>query len=93
MSNDEKVVLLIISLYKELIDTKAKTMLALHKLEPTLPEQVEFSREYRTVIKSEMEKAASTLKELGFPGDTVDSQLTTMFGDIMNPTLNRLDPA
>jgi hypothetical protein len=85
MSNDEKVLLLILSLYKEIIDTKAKTMLALHKLEPTLPEQVEFSREYRTAIKEEMEKAALTLKELGFPEDVVDSRLTTLFGDIMNP--------
>jgi hypothetical protein len=85
MSNDERVLALFISLYRELIDTKAKTMLALQKLEASFPEQIEFSHEYRTTIKSEMEKAASTLKELGFPEDTVDSRLTTLFGDIMNP--------
>jgi membrane-bound lytic murein transglycosylase len=84
MSNDEKVLALFISLYKEVVDAKAKAMLALQKLEPSFTEQIEFSHEYRTTIKNEMQKAALMLKELGFSQDTVDSQLTTLFGDIMN---------
>lgn len=85
MTNDEKVLSLLISLYKEVIDAKAKAMLALQKLDPSFPEQLEFSHEYRTAVSNEMQKAATTLKELGFVESKVDAHLTTLFGDIMKP--------
>lgn len=84
MTNEEKVLSLLISLYKELIDTKAKTA-ASHGLEPILSGQIEFSHEYRTTVRTELEKAASTLKELGFAENDVDVRLTTLFGDIIHP--------
>lgn len=87
MTNEDKVLSLLVSLYKEIIDAKAQKA-ASHGLEPILAGQIEFSHEYRTTVRSELEKVASTLKELGFPENEVDTRLTTLFGDIMHPRIH-----
>jgi hypothetical protein len=84
MTNDERVLSLLISLYKEVIDTKAKLAVS-HGLEPILAEQVEFSHQYRASVKAEVERAADSLKALGFPANEVDARLTTLFTDIIHP--------
>jgi Holliday junction resolvasome RuvABC DNA-binding subunit len=86
MRNQDEVLSLLVSLYKELIDLKAKAAATKQNTESTRPEHVLFSQNYRATVRQEVEQAAHTLKALGFSPDKVDIQLTHAFADITQLT-------
>jgi Holliday junction resolvasome RuvABC DNA-binding subunit len=86
MHSRDEVLSLLVSLYKELIDLKAKAAAAREETEVTAPEHVLFSQAYRATVRQEVEQAARTLKALGFSPDEVDIQLTHAFADITQLT-------
>jgi hypothetical protein len=87
VQESEKLLTMLVTLHKEVIETK----MMLEHLETQLDQeklgQIKTSPTYRRRIRDELSRVAAQLKDIGFDAHQVDVQLTTLALEMQRPPI------
>jgi hypothetical protein len=85
MQTNEKLLMMLVTLHKEVIETKMMLELLETQLDKEKLGQIKISPAYRRKIRDELSKVAAQLKDLGFNAQDVDVQLTNLALEMQRP--------
>lgn len=85
MQTDEKLLVMLVALHKEIIETKLMLETLQTHIDKENLGQIKLSPSYRRKITHELSKVAAQLKELGFDSQDVDVQLTNLALEMQRP--------